>query len=410
MSRSFLRCCRFAFISTIGFSFSTSALANDELLFKECQSRLTEQAQQQGFSPAISDIINELTPINRVIELDNNQPEFAQSFAQYVNKRVSNYHITNGRILLKKHKNLFAKLQKKYGIPPQYLVSFWGLETVFGKHKGKMSVLNSIATLACDERRSDYFISELFDLFHLIDTNVVEVSQLQGSWAGAMGHMQFMPSAFRLYATDGDNDGKVDVWQSEYDALTTAANYLYQIGWQANERWGREVKLPENFDYKKIEFDTTYPLSKFAKLGVTQMNGQALPTYDTQAELVLPNGYQGHAFLVYRNFNMIMKWNLSKNYALSVGILADKLAGSAGVKSLKNAEPLAFSRSQMEKLQSKLNEQGFSSGKPDGIWGPNSRKAIRDFQIKNQLIADGFPNAEVFELLGLHQSYTNLIK
>ncbi len=373
--------------------------------FSECKTNLKHLAQTQGFSSYIvDDIIDGLSPINRVITLDNNQAEFVESFAQYVNKRVSSYHVKHGKALLKKHQTLFENLHQQYGIPPQYLVSFWGLETVFGKHKGKMSVLNSIATLACDQRRSEYFTSELFDLFYLLDNNTVEVSQLQGSWAGAMGHMQFMPSAFRQYAVDGDNDGKIDVWQSEVDAITTAANYLNKIGWQKRERWGREVLLPENFDFSAVEFDQTYSLSTFAEMGVTKITGKALPHYQTQAELVLPNGAQGHAFLVYQNFNVIMDWNLSKSYALSVGILADKLIGASGVRALKNTQPLAFSRTQMEKLQVKLNALGFDSGKPDGLWGPNSRKAIRKYQLEKDLVADGFPNQEVFELLGLQQS------
>ncbi|MDO6427311.1 lytic murein transglycosylase [Thalassotalea sp. 1_MG-2023] len=371
--------------------------------FEQCQQRFSNLADNKGLSPKIQQVIKTLAPVERVISLDKNQPEFAQSFAQYVDKRVSQYHIKHGRIMLKKHENLLSSLQEKYGVAPQYLVSFWGLETVFGRHKGKMSVLNSIATLACDKRRKRYFTSELFDLFHLIDQDTVKVEQLSGSWAGAMGHMQFMPSAFKKYAIDGDGDGKIDVWQSEVDALTSAANYLNKIGWEPSIRWGREVRLPENFDFSAFEFDTRYALKKFANAGVKQINGKMLPVADIQAELVLPNGYQGNAFLVYRNFDVIMKWNLSKNYALSVGILADKLVGSQGVQPIKDPKPLHFSRHQMEQLQATLNEMGFESGKPDGIWGPNSRKAIRAFQLKHSLVADGFPNPEVFSQLQLNK-------
>ncbi|WP_206483916.1 lytic murein transglycosylase [Thalassotalea sp. G2M2-11] len=386
-------------------SFSPFTFANiDTDAFSQCQQRFEQRAVAQEFSSDILSIIQDLSPVQRVITLDKRQPEFAQSFAQYVKKRVSQYHINKGRQLLKSHKKLLAQLQQQYHIPPQYLVSFWGLETVFGKHKGKMPILNSLATLACDQRRSEYFTGELFTLFRLIDQDVVTKEQLKGSWAGAMGHMQFMPSALKKYAVDGDNDGKIDVWQSEIDALTSAANYLHQIGWQGNERWGREVLLPDDFDFSAIEFDTRYPLATFAQMGVKQTNGQPLPQYKTQAELVLPNGHQGHAFLVYQNFSVIMKWNLSKNYALSVGILADKLVGAKGVRSLANAQPLPYSRTQLEKLQARLNELGFNTGEPDGIWGPNSRKAIREFQLKQNLVADGFPNTEVFKHLGLLQS------
>jgi membrane-bound lytic murein transglycosylase B len=405
MKRFSILSIKYVIMASLSFFGLNQAIANEAITnFEQCKHRYQQQATEQGFNEKIVHIIDTLTPIERVLVLDKNQAEFTESFAQYVNKRVSKYHIRHGKILLKKHADLFKKLHDKYGIPPQYLVSFWGLETVFGKHKGKISILNSLATLACDNRRSDYFTDELFDLFHLLDTNIVSVEQLQGSWAGAMGHMQFMPSAFREYAVDGNDDGKVDVWQSESDAITTAANYLNKMGWKNNERWGREVLLPDNFDFQSIVYDQSYPLKKFKALGVKQVNNKDLPQYDIDAELVLPNGHQGHAFLVYRNFDVIMRWNLSKNYALSVGILADKLIGGSGVSSLKNVSPLSFSRKKMQQLQAKLNELGFETGKPDGIWGPNSRKAIRAFQIEKQLIADGFPNQEVFRILELTQS------
>lgn len=369
--------------------------------FSQCQSDFQTRAQNEQLSESTIAVINTLKPIERVIKLDKNQPEFAQSFAQYVDKRVSQYHIKNGKRLLKEHKELLDSLHAKYGVAPQYLVSFWGLETVFGKHKGKIEILNAIATLACDNRRRDYFTDELFDLLHLIDMQTVSTEQLKGSWAGAMGHMQFMPSAMRKYAIDGDGDGQIDVWQSEVDALTSAAHYLSKIGWQRGERWGREVRLPDNFNFSAFEFDKKYPLSEFANAGVRQVNGNKLPKSTLQAELVLPNGHQGHAFLVYRNFDVVMKWNLSKNYALSVGILADKLQGAQGVSKITSPQPLPFSRTQLTALQTKLNDLGFDSGKPDGIWGPNSRKAIRAFQLQESLVADGFPNVEVFEALQL---------
>lgn len=367
--------------------------------FQQCKVNLAERAKNTGFSTYITQtVINNITPIERVIALDKKQPEFSQTYEQYIKARVSNYHVRVGKEKLKQNKALFDSLEKEYGIPRQYLVSFWGLETVFGKHKGKMSVLNSLATLACDQRRSEFFTLELLNLFTLIETEKVTVDQLQGSWAGAMGHMQFMPTAFLKYAVDGDNDGKVDIWQSEADALTTAANYLNQIGWQPEERWGREVKLPENFAFEKVSFDQYYSLSYLSQLGITTTNNQALSTYDIQAELYLPSGYKGPAYLLYPNFNVIMTWNLSKSYALSVGLLANKLVGANGLEFLKGEQALKnrFSYKEMKNLQSQLNTLGFETGKPDGIWGPKSRDAIRSFQLAHQLIADGYPNTALF--------------
>tara|TARA_R110002167_G_scaffold57869_1_gene164293 strand:- start:8852 stop:10135 length:1284 start_codon:yes stop_codon:yes gene_type:complete len=373
--------------------FSHASIADENFL--QCKANLAKRAGSSGFSTYITKtVIDDIAPLKRVIALDKKQPEFTQTFAQYIKARVTAYHVRVGKEKLKSHKALFDRLEEKYAVPRQYLVSFWGLETVFGKHKGKMSVLNALATLACDQRRSEFFTLELLNLFTLIESKKVSVEQLQGSWAGAMGHMQFMPTAFLKYAVDGDNDGKVDIWQSEVDALTTAANYLHNIGWQSKERWGREVKLPDNFAFEKVAFDQYYSLTHFQQLGVQQTNNQALPAYDIQAELYLPSGYQGPAFLLYPNFNVIMKWNLSKSYALSVGILANKLVGAKGVEFIAKAQNQAkpYSITEMKNLQSQLNTLGFDTGEPDGIWGPKSRKAIRSFQLQHQLIADGYPN------------------
>ncbi len=370
--------------------------------FLQCKVNLAKRAQTAGFSSYITQtVIDNISPIKRVIALDKKQPEFTQTFEQYIKARVTAYHVRIGTEKLKQNKQLFDTLEKNYGIPRQYLVSFWGLETVFGKHKGKMSVLNALATLACDQRRSEFFTLEILNLFTLIETKQVSVEQLQGSWAGAMGHMQFMPTAFLKYAVDGDNDGKVDVWKSEVDALTTAANYLNKIGWQSKERWGREVKLPPNFAFDKIAFDQYYPLNYFQQLGVKKMNNQPLPAYDIQAELYLPSGYKGPAFLLYPNFNVIMRWNLSKSYALSVGILANKLIGAQGIEFFQKEQTTVkpYSVAQMKTLQSQLNSLGFDTGDPDGIWGPKSRGAIRLCQLQHQLIADGYPNKAVFLMI-----------
>jgi membrane-bound lytic murein transglycosylase B len=377
--------------------FSHASIADEN--FIQCKANLAERADNAGFSSYITQtVISNITPLQRVIALDKKQPEFTQTFEQYIKARVTEYHVRVGKEKLKSHQALFDRLEEQYGIPRQYLVSFWGLETVFGKHKGKMSVLNALATLACDQRRSEFFTVELLNLFTLIENEQVSVEQLQGSWAGAMGHMQFMPSAFLKYAVDGDNDGKVDIWQSEVDALTTAAHYLNNIGWQSKERWGREVKLPDNFAFEQVAFDQYYSLEYFKKLGAQQTNSQALPDYDIQAELYLPSGYQGPAFLLYPNFNVIMKWNLSKSYALSVGILANKLVGAKGIEFIAKAESQAkpYSVAEMKNLQTQLNTLGFDTGEPDGIWGPKSRKAIRLFQLQHQLIADGYPNQALF--------------
>ncbi|XQW83710.1 lytic murein transglycosylase [Thalassotalea piscium] len=369
--------------------------AND---FEQCQLAFKKSATELNYSSYIIDnVISGLSPIERVQQLDKRQPEFSETFAEYIGKRVTDYRVQEGKKKLTKHKELLQQLTQKYGIPAQYLVAFWGLETNYGRHKGKMSVLNAIATLACDKRRSQYFTGELFKLFDLIDDKQVTVEQLQGSWAGAMGHMQFMPTALKTYGIDGDGDGKVDVWQSEADALTSAANYLHQIGWHQNQRWGREVILPDNFNYAEIEQDTFYPLSRFKALGVTTIYQQPLSHYSIEAELFLPAGHHGPAFLVYPNFDVIMKWNLSKNYATAVGLLANRIVGAKKRQFTLLDDKHRYTRKELQQLQSKLQSLGYKTGKPDGIWGPNSRKAIRSFQLAKNLVADAYPNNAVFD-------------
>lgn len=366
--------------------------------FNQCKQQLTDKAIAEGYSPYISEqVIANLTAIERVKVLDKRQPEFSESFDEYINKRVSDYRVKQGQEKLKQYDQLLTKLTKQYGVPKQYIVAFWGLETNYGRHKGKMSVLNSIATLACDPRRSDYFTAELFQLFDLIEANKVTVEQLQGSWAGAMGHMQFMPTALKTYGIDGDNDGKLDVWDSEVDALTSAANYLQQIGWQFKERWGREVLLPDNFDFSQVQIDKPYPLSFFKAKGIKTVYGHALADYPIDAELFLPSGQHGPAFLTYPNFDVIMKWNLSKNYAAAVGLLANRLVGAPKRNYQALDDKHRYTREQLKALQQRLQDMGYNTGKPDGIWGPNSRKAIRAFQLANNLVADAYPYAEVFE-------------
>lgn len=382
--------------------FSYAIVADSE--FQACKKNLAKLAIDKGFSPYITQtIISDISATEKVLILDKKQPEFSQSFHDYIKTRVTPYHVKKGKIKLKQHKDLFDELENKYGVPRQYLVAFWGLETYFGKHKGNMNVVNSIATLACDQRRSEFFTQELFDLFTLIDTKQVSVNQLVGSWAGAMGHMQFMPSAFLKYAVDGDGDDKVDIWNSEFDALTTAANYLNKIGWQPQTSWGEEVVIPTSFSYENISFDRRFSLDYFNQLGIKTVKNKELKADNTEAEMFLPAGHQGPAFLLYSNFSVIMTWNLSKNYALSVGLLSDliseKKTHAINRKSYAKVSPLTGT--SITQLQQQLNLLGYDCGEPDGIWGPNTRRAIRAFQLDRELIADGYPSPALLSSINL---------
>ncbi len=368
--------------------------------FEQCRTTLHQNATSKGFSDFIlNDVIANLAPLERVIKLDRSQPEFTESFMGYVRKRLSDYRITTGKRMLAENSVLLDKLEQEYGVPARYIVAFWGLETNYGGYKGNIEILNALATLACDPRRSRYFTQELYNIFTLLDDQRVQASQLHGSWAGAMGHMQFMPTTLITYGVDGDGDGdgKLDVWGSLPDALTSAANYLQKIGWNKEEIWGRKVELPKNFAFGDVVLDTPYPLSHFKSLGITKSYKRPLSNYDTQAKLLLPSGHSGPAFLVYDNFSIILKWNYSQNYALAVGLLADQLININPGLDKYSPAPYLFTNVDLKALQEKLLAVGFDIGKPDGVWGPKTRRAIQQYQLQTALIADGFPNREVFE-------------
>ncbi|MBB1316839.1 lytic murein transglycosylase [Shewanella sp. SR43-4] len=377
------------------------APAQEQADFATCVVTLQQKAKAAGISQQIIDTtVANLKYVPRVIELDNQQPEFTTTFGDYFDKRVTAWRVEQGKKMLAEHKSLLAKLTKEYGVPGQYIVAFWGLETNFGSYKGSMPVLDSLATLACDPRRSDYFTGELLQALILKQQYNFADSKMVGSWAGAMGHTQFMPTNYRKYAVDGDGDGVADLWNSTDDALTSAANFLQHLGWKADERWGREVLIPSDYSFAYLGGKHPLPLVKWRELNVKQVNGQPLSTPDMQAALYLPAGHTGPAFLGYDNFNVIMRWNRSEFYAISVGHLADRINGGAVLTRAVPKQP-RLSRETVKQIQQKLNDAGFDVGKPDGILGRNSVLGLQAFQHEKGLIADGFPDVETFTALGI---------
>lgn len=373
--------------------------------FQQCVAELGAKARAEGVAgEVVEQSLAKVEYSARVIELDRSQPEFTTTFADYFNRRVTEQRVQQGRELLAKHQDLLQRVSKEYGVPPHYLVAFWGLETNFGSFFGRMSVLNSLSTLACDPRRSGYFTRELIAALKIIEEGSIVPERMEGSWAGAMGHVQFMPSVFLQYAVDYDGDGRRDLWGSLPDAMASGANFLNQLGWQTGSRWGREVRLPKDFPYLEAGRDTRKPLTEWRDLGVRMANGGALPIADMEASLLVPAGHQGPAFLVYDNFRIIMRWNQSEFYAITVGHLADRIAGGGRLIQPPPEDAPRLSRAQVIELQETLNSKGFDSGEVDGILGPATRRAIRSFQAEQDMIADGFPGREVLTLLGLDLS------
>ena len=392
---------RLRFYSVIFLGLLGSAASADPVEFEQCKIRMQQQASAHGISEkTVEEVIPVLEYQARVIELDQSQPEFTQSFADYFAKRVSQKRIDQGRELYTEFDDFLAELTRIYGVPGQYLVSFWGLETNFGSYLGGMPTLDSLATLACDPRRSEFFTTEFLLALELLERENLRADQMKGSWAGAVGHTQFMPSNYLKYAIDGDGDGKIDLWGSRRDALASGANFLNQLGWQPEQRWGREVSLPADYDFAQTEQKRS--LSDWRALGLRKADGGALPVVaGMEAQVFIPSGHKGPVFLVYDNFEVIMRWNRSTSYALSVGHLADRIGGAgAFAQSIPNDQP-RLRRTEVIQLQELLIEKGFDSGEPDGLLGPATRSALREFQISEGLVGDGFPDKETLIQLGL---------
>ena len=365
---------------------------------------LRQEARTEGISEStLHEALDNLAPIPRVIELDRRQPEFTQTFWRYLDSRVTEKRIERGRTLLKKHEELFDTIERRYGVQPRFLVAFWGLETNFGDYLGSFSVIGSLATLAHDPRRSDFFRSELLAALSIIEDGHISAANMLGSWAGAMGQPQFMPSTFVRYAVDGNSDGRQDIWYTLPDVFASAANFLSESGWQGDKTWGREVKIPSDFNLELTGKKVKKTLAAWQNLGVRKITGQDLPKVDIEASLILPAGHAGPAFLVYNNFHTILRWNRSDFYAIAVGYLADQIIGRRPLLSFRPASEQPLSRNQAEKIQELLIARGYDPGGIDGVIGSQTRLAIKEFQRTAKLPADGHPSAELLEILGKNE-------
>lgn len=385
---------------------NTPDLSREAEAFPACIANLEQQAISEGIPASFAQrTLEKRTFLPRIIELDRKQPEFTVTFSEYMNRRVTPERVARGRELLRDYRDLLDQLAIRYGIPPQYLVAFWGLETNYGSYLGKVPTLDALATLACDQRRSEYFTTELINVLRLLQKPGID-EPLYGSWAGAMGHTQFMPSAYLRYAVDGDGDGVVNLWTSEVDALTSAANFLGKLGWKRGFRWGREVRLPAGFDFAMIGRKNKQSLEQWSKLGIRTAQNQPLPKLSPgmklNAALLVPAGYEGPAFLVYDNFEIIMRWNFSEFYALSVGHLADRINGAGKLVQPPPDNLPRLSREVIKQLQLRLQEEGYSTGTPDGILGPRTKEAIRNFQSEKGMVADGYPRSALFLALDMN--------
>jgi len=367
-----------------------------ELSFDEWIAALRVEAIALGISEATLAALDQIEPVARVLELDNSQPEFIQTFTRYLGLRVTEAQIERGQSLLRQHAALLEEVREHYGVQPHYLAAFWAIESNFGRNTGGFPVLQALATLAYDPRRAEFFRRELLTALQIIDDGHIAADAMSGSWAGAMGQLQFLPSVFYNYGVDGDDDGKIDIWNSLPDIFHSAANFLSESGWRGDERGGREVILPANSDFGLTGAGTRKPLQEWKNLGITQTSGAPIPVADMNASIVLPAGAAGPAFLAYDNYRTTLVYNPSTFYALTVGHLADRFTGAAAIQRMPKNEQ-AMSVVEAEELHARLNALGFDSGEPDGRVGRRTRSAIRSYQAESALPMDGYASIQLLE-------------
>ncbi|QIL72840.1 lytic murein transglycosylase [Diaphorobacter sp. HDW4B] len=336
--------------------------------------------------------------IPRIVELDRAQPEFTRPPWAYLDGAVSQVRIDQGKALIRKYQRTFNAAEQRYGVPASVITAIWGMESNFGKNFGSFRAVDALATLAYDGRRYEWASRELLIALKIIDRGDIPASQMLGSWAGAMGHTQFLPSAYQRFAVDADGDGKRDIWGSIPDVINSTANFLAQSGWKTGEVWGAEVRLPSRFDYARAEIKVVQPASTWAAEGVRSLDGSPLPNLD-DASIITPAGARGPAILVGNNFRTLLKYNNSNNYALAVALIAQQIDGGPGLASTwpRDLEPL--SRAEVKALQEALNAKGFITGTPDGVAGPATRVGLREYQKSVGLPADGYPTKDMLAKL-----------
>jgi lytic murein transglycosylase len=358
-----------------------------------------QEAIAQGISPqVVSEALDGLTYDPAVIAKDRGQAVFAQSFLQFSGRMVNSNRLSLGSSLLKKNATTFARIQQEYGVPGPVLVGFWGLETDFGKVMGNMQTLRSLATLAFDCRRPDEFREQLMDALRVIQRGDLTPSEMRGPWAGEVGQFQFVPTVYYKYAVDFDGDGVRNLITDTPDALASAANYLRSLGWQPNQPWIEEVRVPANLPWNQADVTIKKPRAFWAQHGVTYPNGKPIPADNVQVGLHLPMGRNGPAFLTYPNFDVYLEWNKSLVYSTTAAYYASRLAGAPPL-SQGNAPVETLSLAEMKELQQLLARRGFDVGKIDGVIGASTRDAVRTMQIKYGLPPDGYPSEELLDHL-----------
>jgi lytic murein transglycosylase len=345
-------------------------------------------AQARGIPRATFDAaIAGLTPDNSIIALTRKQSEFVKPIWAYLSGAVTGGRIGRGQQAGQQYASALASAESRYGVPKEIILGIWGMETNYGSYTGDKDVFRSLATLAWQKHRGDFFRDELINAMEILAKGLAERGEMKGSWAGAMGHTQFMPSSYLQYAVDMSGDGHADIWDSPVDAIASTANYLKGYGWQSGLPWGFEVELPEGIDLRTIRRG----FSAWASAGVRRVDGGAMP-WNGEASLFLPGGIKGPAFLVTANYDVIKKYNNSDAYALAVAHLGDRIMGRPAIQGDWPTDEPQLTKAQREEVQRRLKALGHYNDKIDGKLGSGTREAVRRFQLANGLTADGYAN------------------
>jgi membrane-bound lytic murein transglycosylase B len=358
------------------------------------------RAAREGISNAtLTRAFRGVTYSEDVISRDRHQSEFTKQIWDYLDSAASPTRVKNGISSMRKHQRTLDAIEKHYGVDKHVIAAVWGLESAYGTSRGSMPVIQSLATLAYDGRRGKFFEAQLVAALKILQSGDTTPSNMKGSWAGAMGHTQFIPTSFLAFAVDGTGDGKRDIWSDDpTDALASTAAYLAKHGWNKGQPWGVEVQLPSGFDYSLARRETKRSPAKWSAAGVRGMDGKTVPNYGN-ASILLPAGAAGAAFMIFDNFAVIERYNKADAYVIGVGHLSDRLRGGAPIQAKwpRGYEPLSFD--DKKKMQRILRRKGFLDDKVDGLIGPNTVNAIRDFQRSIGVTPDGYPSQTLLKHL-----------
>ena len=374
-----------------------------KLNFEQWKINFKQEALADGIDSTLYDqALRRIKPDPVVIKLDTSQPEFTRSIWDYIDNATAEKRLKRGQRLLKKYQLLFDKIEEQYGVQREVIVAIWAMESDFGRNYGSKNVIRSLATLAHharSEKREKFAKEELLAALHIIQDNKVKVGSLIGSWAGAMGQPQFMPSSYMNYAVDYNSDKKKNIWETEADVFASIANFLKESGWRKLEDWGVEVNLPKDFDWKLNTSSYELRFVRWRLIGVTNASGQSFSQPERQANLFIPAGRYGPAFLVTHNFHVIKKYNKSLSYTLAVAQLSRLFAGGESIRIAWPRGDKALSSDQVKEIQTLLNEDNHNSGVADGKIGSKTREAIRTWQLEHGFAGDGYATKALLEML-----------